>query len=161
MEPAGLLDRLAATPLSLAMRDSLWLYPIIETVHIVGFAVLVGAVVLFDLRVLGVSRFMPVQALGRHLLPWAVASLFLIVPAGLMLFSAHPHDFLDNPLFRLKLALIGVAGLNALAFHAGPYRSVHEWNANTPAPWRARAHALASVLIWLGVIACGRMLAYV
>lgn len=160
MEPAGVLDWLEASPLSLAMRYSLWLYPIVEIVHIIGFAVLVGAVALFDLRVLGVSRFLPVHALGRHLLPWALVSLVLIVPAGLMLFSAHPHEFLDNPVFQLKLALIAVAGINALLFHGGVYRTVDEWNMNMPAPVRARAHALVSLVLWGGVISCGRLLAY-
>lgn len=156
----GFLDWLEATPLSRAMRYSLWLYPIVETAHIAGFAVLVGAVVLFDLRVLGMSRFVPVRALGRHLLPWAMGSLLLIVPAGLMMFSAHPHDFLGNPVFLLKLTLLALAGANALAFHAGIYRGVHEWNVNLPSPALARVHALASILIWIAVIACGRLLAY-
>lgn len=159
-EADGFLGWLQATPLSLAMRTSLWLYPIIEIVHIVGFVVLVGAVAMFDLRVLGWSRFLPVQGLGRHLLPWSVAGLVLIVPAGLMMFSAHPSDFIDNPIFLIKLTLIAVAGINALLFHVGVYRSVAEWNANVPAPALARVHAVASLVIWVAVICCGRLLAY-
>jgi len=70
------------------MREWLWLYPIVEILHIIGLAVLVGAAVLFDLRLLGVSRNLPAAALAAHLLRWARASLLLIVPPGLMMPSA-------------------------------------------------------------------------
>ena len=152
---------LAATALSRTMRGNAWLYPVVEIVHIVGFAVLVGSVVLFDLRVLGFARTLPVAALGRHLLRWALASLLLVVPAGLLLFSAHPGELARNPAFQLKLGLIAAAGLNALAFHVFPYRGVDKWERALPAPPAARLHALLSILLWVGVISCGRLLAYV
>jgi len=158
---AGAAEWLASTPLSQAMREHLWLYPVVETVHITGFAVLVGAVALFDLRVLGCARSLPVRALGRHLLRWALASLLLVVPAGVLLFSSQPLEFIANPVFRLKLALLAMAGLNAASFHAGVYRSVATWDMERPAPPLARAQAALSLLLWISVIACGRMLAYV
>ncbi|HEY0844234.1 MAG TPA: DUF6644 family protein [Noviherbaspirillum sp.] len=157
---AGFLGWLEATPLSQAMRFSLWLYPIVEIVHIVGFVTLVGAVAMFDLRVLGFARSLPVQALGRHLLRWSLAGLVLVVPAGLMMFSAHPHEFLDNPVFQIKLLLIVVAGVNALLFHHGVYRSVAQWDKDVPAPAVAKGQALGSLGIWIAVISCGRLLAY-
>jgi uncharacterized membrane protein len=159
-EPAGFLGWLAATPLSLAMRSSLWLYPIVEIFHIVGFVTLVGTVAMFDLRLLGFSRLLPVQALGRHLLRWALASLVLIVPAGLLMFSAHPQDFMANRIFQIKLTLIVAAGLNAILFHAGVYRSVAKWNEGVPAPALAKVQAIVSLGIWIAVISCGRLLAY-
>lgn len=151
---------LAATPLSQAMRSDPWLYPAVEIVHIFGFCVLVGSVVLFDLRVLGCARDIPVQLLARHLLRWAVAALLLIVPAGLLLFAAHPGELARNPAFQWKLGLIAAAGLNALAFHVFPWRGAVRWERERPAPPLARAHALLSILLWLGVISCGRLLAY-
>jgi len=157
---AGFLGWLEMTSLSQAMRFSLWLYPIVEIVHIVGFVTLVGAVAMFDLRVLGFAKALPVQALGRHLLRWSLAGLVLVVPAGLMMFSAHPHEFLDNPVFQIKLTLIAAAGLNALLFHAGVYRSAARWNSDASAPALAQAQALASLAIWIAVISCGRLLAY-
>jgi hypothetical protein len=156
----GVFAALAATPISNAMREGIWLYPIVEIVHIAGFSVLVGSVVLFDLRVLGFARTLPVSALGRHLLRCALASLVLAVPAGLLLFSAHPVELANNPVFLLKLTLIALAGLNALAFHLLPYRSVAGWDREQPAPPLARAGAALSILLWLGVISCGRLLAY-
>ena len=159
-DAAGFLGWLETTPLSMAMRSSLWLYPIVEIVHIVGFVTLVGAVAMFDLRVLGFARSLPVHALGRHLLPWSLAGLALIVPAGLMMFSAHPHDFLNNRVFQVKLMLIAAAGINALLFHIGVYRSVAKWNKDVPAPALAKGQATGSLAIWIAVISCGRLLAY-
>ncbi|WHS62935.1 DUF6644 family protein [Pseudomonas sp. G2-4] len=159
-DPQGWLDRLGDSSLGLAMRSELWLYPLVEVVHIIGFSVLVGAVLMFDLRLLGLSKELPVTALARHLLTWAVAALLLIVPAGLMMFSAHPHDFAGNGVFLLMLSLIAAAGINAAMFHIGIYRSVRHWNTHATAPGLARAQAIVSMLLWIAVILCGRLLAY-
>ena len=131
-----------------------------EIFHIAGFTLLVGAVAMFDLRVLGWSRSLPVDGLGRFLLPWSAAGLLLIVPAGLMMFSAHPHDFANNRVFLLKLSLIAAAGINALLFHRGVYRSVATWNTGHGAPVTAQLHALVSLALWIAVMCCGRLLAY-
>jgi hypothetical protein len=157
----GVAAWLASTSLAQAMRDSPWLYPIVETVHIAGFCILVGAVAMFDLRVLGVGRTLPVSALARLLLPWSLGSALFVVPAGLLMFSTQPDAFLHNPVFLLKLLLIGLAGLNALLFHFGPYRTVHDWQTERRAPVLARWQAVSSLVLWFAVIACGRMLAYV
>jgi hypothetical protein len=156
----GLAAWLYATPLSETMRGSLWLYPSVEIVHIAGFALLVGSVAMFDLRLLGCGRTLPVRALARHLLPWSLASLLLIVPAGLLMFSAQPQDFLANRVFWLKLGLIALAAVNAALFHLGTYRGVAAWDVQRPAPGLARLHAALSLLLWIAVICCGRLLAY-
>ncbi|SCZ32201.1 MULTISPECIES: DUF6644 family protein [unclassified Pseudomonas] len=156
----GWMDQLGDSSLALAMRSELWLYPLVEVVHIIGFSVLVGAVVMFDLRILGLSKGIAVTALARHLLTWAIAALLLIVPAGLMMFSAHPHDFAGNDVFVLKLCLIATAGLNALVFHVGTYRGVQQWNIGHKAPGLAKIQALVSMALWIAVICCGRLLAY-
>lgn len=159
-ETEGVLGWLGATPLAEAMRGHLWLYPIVEIFHIVGFVILVGAVVMFDLRVLGLSGNISVQALGRHLLRWSVSGLLLVVPAGLMMFSAHPQDFAANGIFLLKLGLLGTAGINAVLFHVGVYRSVSAWDKEVPAPAVAKMQAMLSMVLWIAVISCGRLLAY-
>jgi hypothetical protein len=151
---------LEETALAQAMRSWLWLYPIVEIIHIVGFVVVVGAVVMFDLRILGLSRTIPVRALGHHLLRWSVAGLIFVVPAGLMMFTAHPQEFATSNVFLLKMALIGVAGINAAMFHTGVYRSAARWDTGTAAPAIAKMHALLSIAIWIAVISCGRLLAY-
>lgn len=158
--PQSWLDWLDDSRLGWAMRSELWLYPIVEVVHIIGFVVLVGSVFMFDLRVLGLSKDIPVTALARHLLRWSVAALVLIVPAGLMMFTAHPHDFATNNIFILKLCLIATAGINAALFHVGVYRSVARWNTDIAAPAIAKVQAVLSMGLWVTVVLCGRLLAY-
>jgi hypothetical protein len=156
----GALVWLETTAFAIAMRQSAWLYPIVEIAHIVGFVVLVGGAFMFDLRLLGWSRPLPVAGMARHLLPWARLALLLVIPSGALMFMAHATEFAGNPAFRLKLVLLAAAALNALLFHRWPFRTVTRWDAGAPAPAAARAAALASLLLWTGVIACGRLLAY-
>ena len=159
MTPTG--NPIEGLALARAMRESLWLYPSVEIVHILGFVTLVGAVAMFDLRVLGLSKAIPVRALARHLLPWSVGALLLIVPSGLLMFAAHAGDFLGNRAFQLKMALLLTAGMNAAIFHTGPYRSVDSWNTHSAAPAGARLSAAISLVVWVAIICCGRLLAYV
>jgi hypothetical protein len=159
-DPGGAIGALESMPIALAMRHELWLYPIVEIVHITGFVILVGSIVVLDLRLLGLSRALRVSMLTRHVLPWSVAAFALIVPTGLMMFMAHASDFITNRAFQLKLLLIMLAGINAAAFHVGVYRSVARWDEQATPPVAARVHALASLLLWISVLACGRLLAY-
>lgn len=154
----GWLAWLQASAPAAAMRGGVWLYPIVETIHIVGFVLLVGAVAMFDLRLLGLGRALPLRALARHLLPWSVAGLLVVVPTGLLLFSTQPQAFIANRAFLIKLALIAAAGLNAALFHWQAGRHMDGWQAAIPVP--ARLHAAASLLLWVAVIAAGRMIAY-
>ena len=161
-EPVGAawLVWLETTALAGAMRQWLWLYPIVEIVHIAGFVVLVGAAVMFDLRLLGLSRHLAVGDLARHLLRWARGSVALVLPSGLLMFTAHATEMAASPVFRLKLLLIAAAGLNAAAFHRGVFRSVAAWNGDAETPPAARVAAVLSLVLWTGVISCGRLLAY-
>jgi hypothetical protein len=157
LTPGGTIEGLA---IAKAMRENLWLYPAVEIVHIVGFVLLVGSVVMFDLRVLGLSKQVSVKALARHLLPWSVAALLLIVPSGLAMFSAHANDMLGNRAFQVKMALLLTAGINAAIFHTGPFQSVASWDTGVAAPAAARVSVALSIVTWISIIACGRLLAY-
>ena len=157
---AGWLAWLEASGLAVAMRRWLWLYPAVEIVHIAGIVMLVGAAAMFDLRLLGFSRRLPVRGMAAHLLPWARAGLAVVVPTGLMMFVAHATEMAGNPAFRLKLVLIAAALANTAAFHRWPFRSVSRWDVQAQAPAAARLAAGASLALWCSVIACGRLLAY-
>jgi hypothetical protein len=76
------------------------------------------------------------------------------------MFTAHANDFLGNKAFQLKMALLMTAGINAIAFHTGPYQTAKQWDVDVPAPLGAKASVVASMILWLGVITCGRLLAY-
>jgi hypothetical protein len=151
---------LETSGLAVAMRQWQWLYPIVEIVHIVGFVTLVGAAFMFDARLLGRSRALPVSGLERHLLPWARWSLLLVAPTGAMMFVAHATEMAENPAFRVKLLFLAAAFVNAAVFHRWPFRSVGDWDTEVVGPGAARAAGVLSLALWTGVIACGRLIAY-
>jgi len=84
----------------------------------------------------------------------------LVVPAGLMMFTAHATEFATNPAFQLKLTLLAAAAANVAFFHLVPYRTVRAWDGAGEAPGTARAAAALSIAVWIAVIACGRLIAY-
>jgi hypothetical protein len=143
-----------------AMRQWLWLYPAVETMHIAGIALLFGSIAVLDVRLIGFSRSIAVRRLAAHVLPWTAASFALIVPSGLAMFTAHATEFIDNPVFALKMCLILAAGLNAALFHAGVFRNSASWDVGVAPPAAARAAGAISLALWASVIACGRLLAY-
>jgi hypothetical protein len=151
---------LETSGIAVAMRQWLWLYPIVEIVHIVGFVVLVGAAFMFDLRLLGLSRTLPVSGMAEHLLRWSRLALVVVAPSGALMFIAHATEMAVNPAFRLKLLLIAAAFVNAGIFHRWPFRAVGDWDTEIASPWAARLAGGLSLTLWTGVIACGRLLAY-
>ena len=149
---------LAALPLAAWMRGVTWAYPVVETVHIVGLACLVGSIAVVDLRILGFSKALPADALMHHVLPFSIAAFCLVLASGLMLFLAHAGDLIGNRVFLIKMCLIGLAGVNAALFHTGTWSRPETWTDVAPLP--ARALAASCLLIWVAVITCGRWIAF-
>ena len=160
-DPGAPLAAIERLPLAVAMRQDLWLYPSVEIIHIIGFVTLVGSIIVLDLRLLGLSKALPVSVLARHTLPWSIGALALIVPSGLLMFIAHAGDLISNTAFITKMSLLFCAATNAAVFHAGVFRNVAAWDSGIATPATAKIHALVSLIIWFGVLACGRLLAYV
>lgn len=159
--PQTLWTEIAATPLSVFLREAAWAYPLLEIAHILGLALVVGSIFSFDLRVLGLNASLPVKALGRHLLPWVWGGFGLNAVSGALLFVSNPVEFAANPALLAKLGLIVLAGINALFFQMRVVPSMEQWNCGSPAPAHARVSAVLSIVLWLGVIVAGRMMAYV
>jgi hypothetical protein len=155
------MGAIEGSALGQAMRQWLWLYPTVEIVHLCGIALLVGSIAVLDLRLLGCSRNLSVRTLAAHVLPWTIGSFLLILPSGLAMFVAHAGDLIASPVFALKICLIMAAGTNAAVFHAGVFRGAARWDIDVMPPAAARAAAALSLLLWVSVISCGRLLAYV
>lgn len=132
-------------------------YTTVVTIHTLGFVVLVGAIAVFDLRVLGFSRDVPLRALSRLTLPWCFAAVLVVFPTGLLMLSAHADDLLSSRAFQLKLGLILAAGMNAAFFRTGPWTTVPAWDQGVAAPLAARASAALSIVLWAGVLSCGQL----
>ena len=142
------------------IRQWLWLYPTIESLHLLGLALLFGSIVMFDLRLLGFSRQLWITDMAQHLLPWSYLGFAIAATTGFLLFTVDANQLAANPAFRLKLLLLTATGINAALFHFH-YRSVRLWNRGVVTPWAVRAIAAVSLLLWVGVIVCGRLIAYV
>lgn len=145
-----------------AIRDSGFLFPIIETVHIFGIIALVGSTSILDLRLMGFTfRDEPVSKLAKRFLPWAWFGFIVQVTTGFLMWSSEAVKMNDNWAFELKMVLIVVAGLNALVFHALAYKSLDGWDNDPVAPFSARVAGTFSILLWFGIVALGRWIAYV
>ena len=140
------------------VRSSPALYPAIEILHILGFVVLVGSILALDLRILGLGRAVAIQPMAQLLLPLSRIGFVLAVCMGFLLFSADAAHVVKNPAFRTKLLLIAAALVNVVIAHAGPWRHIEGWRGE--APGGAKATALVSLVLWLGAICSGRLIAY-
>jgi hypothetical protein len=154
------LEWLEKSSWAAGIRQSLWLYPALEIVHILGIVLLVGAAFLFDLRLLGYSRNLSVTGLSRHLLPWSQRGLILIVPSGMLLFITNAEALGVDPVFWTKVGLILIAGLNVFVFHRFIYKPYKSGASREKLPRIARIPAMISIAVWIAVVACGRLLAY-
>jgi hypothetical protein len=152
---------LVETPVAAFVREAAWAYPLLETVHIVGLALVVGPILAFDLRLLGWHRDIAVDRLAAHLLPLVMTGIAVNVASGGLLFASDAVEFAANPALQAKLALIVVALLNALWFQSRVFPDHYTWRQGTPAPPTARLAAAVSILLWLMVLTAGRMMAYV
>lgn len=158
-EDAGFLQWLEDTSWAATIRQSSWLYPWLEIIHIFGIAILVGAAFMFDLRLLGFSKHLPVRGLSAHLLSWSQRGLFLVIPSGLLLFITNSVALGHDPVFWIKMGLLALAGFNAVIFHRFSL-PLKTWNENDHLPAWAKIAAVVSIILWIAVIACGRLLAY-
>lgn len=140
--------------------NSLWGYAIAEMLHLMGVALLVGAITLTDLRLLGLSRALPVTLTEKYLLPWVWAGFALAVFSGISMFITDGKFLLDNAFFVSKLVLIAMAGLNAAFFQFRVCRGVARWNVLMAPPAAARLCAGLSIGLWFLAVACGRLIAY-
>ncbi len=146
---------LEGSALGVAARESLWLYPAVSVLHVLGIALLVGGIVAFDLRVLGAAAAMPLAAAGRLILPLARAGFAVAVASGVVMLAADASHLVTNPAFLVKGVLLLLAGANVVLFHGLAQRDLA-----APTLRLARASAAASALLWLSVAATGRAIAY-
>jgi hypothetical protein len=142
----------------LTIRHSLWIYPLANVLHVIGVTLLVGPIIALDLRFLGFARRLPIKAVSRFLTPIAMVGICLIVPTGLTLFTADAGPLAGNRLLQIKLSLVALGLINAVAFRLLWTRRISRWD--TQPPPLGRAQVVASIGIWLSVPTLGRLLAY-
>ncbi len=161
MSLLALCQWLEKTAWSIALHESLWVYPIVESVHVLTLCLFLGMAVMLDLRLLGlVLRRVAMSHVMGQLMPWMIAGFTLMVISGALLFYAIPVRTYLNIFFRIKVVLLILAGLNAWIFQRTVYRRVAEWDLDPIAPKWARRASVASLAIWSMIVVAGRMIAY-
>ena len=152
---------LEKTPGSVALHESLWVYPLVESVHVLTLCLFVGLAAMLDLRLLGLTmRSTRVSVVVSQFLPWMAAGFCIMVLSGAALFYAIPVKTYLNIFFRVKVVLLTLAGLNAWVFHGSVYRRVAEWDVDALIPSAAKRTAVLSLALWVGIVFAGRMIAY-
>jgi hypothetical protein len=155
------MEWLASTRPSIALHESLYVYPLIESTHVLALGLFVGLAVILDLRLLGlVLRRVPASEALARLLPWTKAGFVVMAITGVLLFYAIPVRTYQNIFFRVKIAMLVLAGLNVWLFHSRVERRVAEWDLAPVAPLAARVAAVISLILWAGIVVAGRMIAY-
>ena len=152
---------LADTSGSIALHESLFMYPLVESTHVLTLCLFLGMAIMLDLRLLGLTlRGVPITEIKRRLGPWMVAGFVVMVMTGVLLFYAIPVRSYQSVFFRVKVVALILAGLNAWAFHATIDRRVEEWDRDPKPPRAARRAGATSLVLWAIIVVAGRMIAY-
>lgn len=143
------------------VRESAWGFPIVVAVHLFGLILSVGVLVWFDLRLLGVSMYRcKVSDVYRRLMPWALTGFAVMFVSGAVLLTGYATSAYGNLYFRIKVAALALAGLNALVYHRVTERQIRTWDEARRPALPARLAGLFSIGLWLVVILAGRMMSY-
>ncbi len=138
-----------------------WLFPIVETLHVISLAMVFGSIVMVDLRLVGAaSRNSTVSKLSSEVLPYTWGAFICAIVTGTLLFVSKAHVYFHNLQFQLKFLCMFLAGVNMLVFHFGSYRHVLEWDERYPPPHAARLAGALSITLWIGVIFFGRWIGF-
>lgn len=157
----GLLEWIQNLPLSEAIAVGAWWFPLLEAIHVIAVALVVGAIATLDLRLIYVSsRERSVSLMSAEVLPWVWGAFVLASISGGLLFMSAATRYGTNGPFLIKMALLLLAGINMAVFHRLAWRRVHEWDQGRPPAWEARLAGGLSLVFWLGVVFCGRWIGF-
>lgn len=152
---------LESTRGSVALHESEYMYPFIESIHVLTLCLFMGLVIMLDFRLTGLAlRRVPVSEVVHRVLPWAIAGFVVMVITGVLLVYAIPVRTFQNVFFRVKVVLLMLAGLNVWVFHWTVFRRVDGWDLANVTPKAAKLAGTFSLVLWTGVILAGRMIAY-
>ena len=143
------------------IRESVWVFPIVEGTHLLGIALSVGLLCWFDLRLMGlVLRDQPVSKVWQQVMPVAFVGFSLMFVSGLLLFWAEAITAYHSVHFWIKVLLLVLAGVNALRFETTAHRNMAEWDKAPVPPLRAQLTGAISLILWTAIIITGRTMAY-
>lgn len=149
------------TPTSVGIRESLYAFPLIEMTHVLALAISVGAIMWFDLRLMGLTmRNERVSDVFGSFKPWMAMGFTVMFVSGFLLFWSHAEECYSNTYFRLKVLFLLLAALNILIYHFTIDRRIQEWDKAPVPPIGARSAGLLSLVLWMAIMTAGRLMAY-
>jgi hypothetical protein len=152
LENSGLADN---------VRENDLLFPVVESIHVLAICLVVGSILVVDLRLLGLaSTRWPVSRLTRAILPLTWIAFVVAVASGGLMFISNATKYLGNGFYVAKMILIGIAGLNMVVFHFVGARDLSKWDDQSRPPFSARLAGGLSLLLWVAVVACGRWIGF-
>lgn len=151
--------KLRGITVTTAFMHSKWGWPMAQIIHFVGLSLLIGTIFMFDLRMLGMAKGIPIAALHK-LVPWGVSGFAMNVITGFMFLTATPDQYVYNSAFQWKMIFMALAGLNILIFYLFTFGKAKLAGAGGGAPAMAKLAAAASLVLWTGIIVFGRMIAF-
>ena len=154
-------DKIQGSTLGDTIAESTWMFPTIETIHVIALVTVVGTISIMDLRMIGVaSRDVALTQVSKDTLPFTWAAFVLAAITGTLLFTSKAHDYVNNPYFLFKLVFMALAGLNMMYFHFFTYRTVEHWDRDPSVPGAAKLAGFLSLAFWLAVVFCGRLIGF-
>lgn len=160
-EPTNLWERIEYSSLGTTIAESTWMFPTIETLHVIALVTVIGTIALVDLRLVGVKgHALRVSQLARDTLPWTWGAFALAAITGGLLFISKASSYMINPYFLGKMVLLALAGINMMYFHLTTWRAVDHWELDPSFPPAAKVAGWLSLVFWLGVIFCGRAIGF-
>ena len=160
-EPENIWQRIEYSSLGTTIAESTWMFPTIETFHVITLVTVIGTIALVDLRLVGVKgRALRVSQLAKDTLPWTWGAFALAAMTGLLMFVSKASSYMLNPWFLWKMALLALAGLNMMYFHLTTWRTVDHWEVDPSFPAAAKLAGWLSLVFWFGVVFCGRMIGF-
>ena len=139
-----------------------WLFPFLESIHVVAAAMVVGSILWVDMRLLGeASTRYPISTLNRELVPWTWGAFTVAAITGLGMFITRAASHVLNPAFQWKIFLLALAGLNMIYFHYRIYRYIGEWDDAVATPTQLKITGGLSLILWAGVMLAGRWVGHI
>jgi len=149
------------TDIGTSIRESIWVFPIIESTHVLALSISVGLLLVSDLRLMGViMKRRPASEVYEQIKPWMFGGFTVMTITGIFLFWCQAVKAYNSYFFRIKIVLLIVAAINAIYFERGIYRKVSQWDNALIPPMEARVAGWASLILWVAIITCGRTMAY-
>ena len=160
-EPTNIWESIEYSQLGITIAESTWMFPTLETIHVIALVTVLGMIAIVDLRLIGVgSRQLAVTKLSKDTLPWVWGAFVLAAITGVLLFVSKASSYVINPYFLWKMAMLALAGLNMMYFHFITWRTVDHWDRDASMPVSVKVAGALSLFFWLLVVFFGRAIGF-